>query len=459
MARKKSSKQSKQHKTKTKARLSKKIITKSSSSSNEPTSSIVANSIVNSNVKVPSSNSPSSPVQKKESSIIEKLSSQIDQTPAEELKRKREAIEQRKLIQKDIKKQATQTAVNSIKDDHELVLVKPKKAVHKSRPLKDWLPLAGFETVEPKTVVKRIFLAAVISTMLITIFTLVIAYAYNNQFNSPRLIGSYLVFTFALWTAVFAGFLLLYGACFAVYLDLRINKRCKQVEEVFPDFLQLAAANLSAGMTVDRALWSAIRPRFGVLAKEMEDVAKKTMTGYDIERALTDFGNKYNSITMKRSLSLITEGIRSGGRMADILNKIAVNMQENAILQKEMAANVTTYVIFISFASIVAAPFLFGLATQLLIVIKSIAAQLGGQGGSSTLGIHINPDAASTSDFRIFAMVTLSVTSLMSACIVSVIRKGTIKDGLRLLPFFWITSMVLYTIATTVLGLLFSNIV
>ncbi len=213
-------------------------------------------------------------------------------------------------------------------------------------------------------------------------------------------------------------------------------------------------------MTIDRALWQAVRPRFGVLAREIEDVAKKTMTGYDLERALAEFSEKYDSPTLRRSVNLIVEGIHSGGRLADILNRIAVNIQENAILQKEMSANVTTYVIFISFATVAAAPFLFGLATQLLLVIQSIAGSIAANGGgsSSGMGITISADVVSRSDFRLFSITILTISSIMSASIVSVIRKGTVKDGIRLIPFFWAITVALYFIAVWGLHFMFRGV-
>ena len=374
------------------------------------------------------------------------------QQEQEEKQRRKQAEEQRQLLAPDIKRQ---------KEEEEAVMQEPllpkQKPKRKHKTHKQLLELAGLEP-DPQIIYKRLFVYTIITMMAATAVTLVMGYFYNATFVNLKALTGYIWFIAAFWTAGFAGVFMLFSVCFAVYLDLRINKRRKEIEAVFPDFLQLAAANLSAGMTIDRALWSAIRPRFGILAKEMEDVAKKTITGYDLERALHEFSDKYDSLTISRSVSLIIEAIHSGGRLADILNKIAINMQENAILQKEMAANVTTYIIFISFATILAAPFLFGLATQLLIVIKSIAGSINAQGASGA-GLSINPNVVSTSDFKTFAMILLSASALMSACIVSVIRKGTVKDGFRLLPFFWFVTISIYFVATWVLGFVFSGLV
>src|SRR4030043_1012258 len=115
-----------------------------------------------------------------------------------------------------------------------------------------------------------------------------------NIVNNKGLVNL-LVFLLGFWLTCFIIILaLLWGACL-VFLDMRIFNRTKAVEAVFPDFLQLTSANISAGMPIDRALWYAVRPGFGVLAKEIESVAKNTMAGEDLRRALGNFSKKNNS--------------------------------------------------------------------------------------------------------------------------------------------------------------------
>ncbi len=206
-----------------------------------------------------------------------------------------------------------------------------------------------------------------------------------------------------------------------------------QLEAVLPDFLQLTSSNISAGMPIDRALWYAVRPNFGVLAKEIEEVAKNTVAGEDLEKALTTFALKYDSKMLKRSINILLEGLHAGGEMADLLNKIAINIQETRLLKKEMAANVMTYIIFIGFASITAAPFLYALATVLLNVITTITAGMDLGSSSGPISINVSDAAISLSDFKIFATVMVSMTITFSMMIISVIRKGNVKQGLHLI--------------------------
>lgn len=259
----------------------------------------------------------------------------------------------------------------------------------------------------------------------------------------------------ALWVLVFIIILFVLWVLFYVIVDLKIFKRKVDIEDVLPDYLQLTASNIKAGMTIDRALWYAVRPRFGVLAKEIESVAKETMRGEDLKAALQKFADKYDSVLLKRSISLLIEGIEAGGEIGDMLNKIAINIQENKIMRKEMAASVTTYVIFISFATIVAAPILFALSGVLIKVIANLGSTLGGTtSGASSAGfaLSFSGKGIKYSDFRIFAIVSLIVTSFFSSVIIATIKKGTAKLGFRYIPLFIAVTITLFLIADNVLG-------
>ena len=239
-----------------------------------------------------------------------------------------------------------------------------------------------------------------------------------------------------------------------VSLDLRIFRRRLELEQVLPDFLQLTSANIRAGMPIDRALWYAVRPRFGVLANEMEAVAKQTMSGTDLADALTEFTNKYDSKLLKRSISLLIEGLEAGGEVGELLDKIATNIQENQILRKEMSANVTTYVIFITAATIFAAPLLFAMAGQLLKIITEITSSIKlpeSTAGPGSFGLSFGSIGIGASDFTIFAVISLLTTSLFSALIIATIRKGDLRAGVRYIPIFMGITVSLFFIANWVL--------
>jgi len=250
---------------------------------------------------------------------------------------------------------------------------------------------------------------------------------------------------FVIWVFIFFIVLFIVWFLFYITLDLAIFKRRQKLESVLPDFLQLASSNIRAGMTIDQALWFAVRPRFGVLASEIEEVAKRTFAGEPLDAALVHLVNKYDSKMLERSINLIIEGVRAGGEIGELLNKIAENIQETNIMKKEMAANVTTYVIFITFATVLAAPFLFGMAFQLIIVIQEVFSRVNIMpSAAASFPITVSQGSVSTADFRIFAIVSLLITSFFSSIIISAIKRGNIKAGMKYIPAFMISSLVLF---------------
>jgi len=328
-----------------------------------------------------------------------------------------------------------------------------KSQLYQRRKLSELLLKAGYRT-DAEKMHRFVLWFSIFLTFAATAVSLVSAILGGKP------VSEMLLFYLFLWTVVFAFFFLFSWMVIYVYLDMRIYKRTKELEEVLPDFLQLASANISAGMPIDRALWFAVRPNFGILAKEIEEVAKATLAGEELRDSLLKFTDKYDSLVLKRSISILLEGIDAGGEIAELLDKIAQNIEETKIMKKEMSASVMTYAIFITFASVVMAPILFALATQLLHIIIGITSTLDLSAMSSSFfTINLSSSPETVTNFTRFCLLMLIVSSTMSAAIVSVIRNGNVKDGVRNIPIFIVVSLTIYFLASWALGYLLGGIV
>ena len=232
---------------------------------------------------------------------------------------------------------------------------------NRKKKLREYLDKAGIEVKSER--ISKIFFNLAIAVNLIISAYLIYFYSTSLGITWGKVFTSMIL----LWIFVFVFILFLLWVMFYVIIDLKVFKRKIEIEDVLPDFLQLAASNIKAGMTVDKALWYAVRPRFGVLAKEIESVAKETMSGNDMKESLVKFSSKYDSVVLKRAVYMLIEGIDAGGEIGDLLDKIADNIKEQKIMVKEIGASVTTYTIFISFASIGAAPVLYSLSKALIV--------------------------------------------------------------------------------------------
>ncbi len=259
-------------------------------------------------------------------------------------------------------------------------------------------------------------------------------------------------------------FISLLISIFYFYTSFTIKKFKKrlELEFVLADYLQLVAANLNAGMPIDQALWYAVRERFGVLAEEVEIVARKVMGGVDLEDALIGFAKSYDSDILKKSIILLIEGLRSGGELASLVNKIAWNIKETQLLEKEISSETTTYSIFVSFASLLAAPALYALAHRIIIIMTDVTSKIdvgSGIGALTPIPLSIGVQTILPQDFKIFSLVNLFLTSTISAIIISKIRKGSVKAGVKLIPFFIVTSMLLFLLFIVILGQIFKGLI
>lgn len=330
---------------------------------------------------------------------------------------------------------------------------KKTRALERRQRIKNYFERAGFDVV-PQKLSKTFFNITVGINLFLSAY-IIYYFSVTYGITWSTVVATMIV----LWVFIFILLIFALWIIFYLAVDLKIFKRKIDIEDVLPDFLQLTASNINAGMTIDRALWFAVRPRFGVLAKEIEAIAKDTMSGADLKIALEKFSDRYDSIILKRSISMLNEGIEAGGKIGDLLNRISIDIQEQKLMLREMSANVTTYVIFITFATIVAAPFLFSMSGVLLQVVQTLGTALGTSSTvASTVGIPLSfsNTGVTQTDFRIFAVTSLVLTSLFSAMMVATIRKGTVKSGVKFIPIFILVSLVLYFAAQGLAGKLLS---
>ncbi len=334
--------------------------------------------------------------------------------------------------------------------------IKKKKLTtfQRKRRLAEYIEKAGLD-IDPQKVPKAIFFGSIVLTVISAIITIIRFLMLGDT------IGRTMVYAFLVITVGFIAYWLLLWLLFEVYLDIKMFRRKLELEEVLPDFLQLTSSNIRAGMPIDRALWFAVRPRFGVLAREIENVAKRTLSGEELEAALVDFAKKYDSPMLIRSIYLLNEGMAAGGDIGDLLNKIALNIMEMRTMKRDMSANVTTYVIFITFAAIIASPVLFALSNQLLEIVQTIAADVGSEGaaasGTGGMSLGLDKDAINQTDYFYFTLITIFFSSLFAAIIVSTIKKGNVKEGAVYIPVYIIVAIVAFFIANHIMSSLFGS--
>jgi len=269
---------------------------------------------------------------------------------------------------------------------------------------------------------------------------------------------------FAMFAAVFSSVLACGLVFLAAYVSLLMmaDTRRRKVEDVLPDFLSLSSANVRAGMTIDQAMWYAAKPEFGILSDEVSIVAKKAFGGVPFNTAIDHLSDRFNSKAVRRTVALIKQGIASGGKLADILERTAEDSRQMQNLRKEISTSLIMYVIFIVFAGAIGTPFLFAISGKLVAIIESVFSahqfsDISTSGYSSSLIIPQKP-LITSSEFFIFTVLCCIMTAIFSSLIIGVISKGSKKDGISYLPVLLAGSLVIFFVVSYLLNTLLSNI-
>ena len=218
--------------------------------------------------------------------------------------------------------------------------------------------------------------------------------------------------------------LVLSSSFFIIRAKLHETEEIKKMEAAFPDFLELMASNLRAGMTIDRALLLSSREEFAPLDKEILQLVKDLVTEKEIDRALNDMALRVHSEKIKKTLALLITGIRSGGNVATLLQDTATNLRERGFVEKRAASNVLMYVIFIFFAVAVGAPLLFGLSSVLVETLTHILESIPPIEANVKVPFALSQINISVTFITYFALIFMIVTDVLGSLVLGAVSKG-----------------------------------
>jgi flagellar protein FlaJ len=250
-------------------------------------------------------------------------------------------------------------------------------------------------------------------------------------------------------------------------LEYMIDKRKTFVEEVLPDYLQIASANMRSGVSLDKALIAAARPDFKYFKDDVLLMAKQLYFGETMTNALLNLSNRYRSVQLRRTTRMMSEALRYGGGLADILNQISKDLRNQQIIQKEIGSQLLMYTIFIIFAAVIGAPVLYALTNKMIAITDTIWSGILQQNPnglssitqvSSVSFLKPHPPTIQPSEYNLFSLIAIILISGISAFIVSGISSGAAIKGLKYLPVFILIGLAIFFLVSIALGGLFSGI-
>lgn len=251
----------------------------------------------------------------------------------------------------------------------------------------------------------------------------------------------------------------IYYASVLMILSLLAEQRARYVEMVLPDVLLLMSSNLRSGISPEEAFLLSARPEFGFLADKIKKAGKKIAAGASLVDAFSELSYGINSKLFKQTMSLIIEGINSGGDLSVLLESTANDIKETASIRKEVRSMIFVYAFFIFIAACLIAPVLYAVSIQLAGVLSKLSQSIAIQFLTEKAPtVKLAPSGISGEFLTTFAYINLTIVSVFASFIVALINKGNEKYGIRYIPFFLGITLALFYVAKLILFAFFGGI-
>ena len=191
----------------------------------------------------------------------------------------------------------------------------------------------------------------------------------------------------------------------------------KSVDEHLPDLFRTIVQAQQTGMTLPQALEEASKRDYGPLTRELKKMVSQMSWGLSFEEALEYFSKHVDTMLVKRTVPLIIEASRSGGRVEKVFEPIGKFVQSTLLLEKERKTQTRPYIAIIYVAFFV---FLF----TIVLLFRSFFTQITEE---SLLGNALLTTEAAK---RLFFHMT-TIQAFFSGLVAGKMSEGTLYGGLK----------------------------
>jgi flagellar protein FlaJ len=198
------------------------------------------------------------------------------------------------------------------------------------------------------------------------------------------------------------------------YIDYRWKK---SVDEHLPDLFRSIVQAQQTGVTLPQALEEASKRHYGSLTGELRKMVAQISWGMPFEKAFQSLGQRVDTILMRRTVPLIIEASRTGGRIEKVFDPMGKFVQATLTLKKERQTQIRPYlaIIYVAF---------FVFIITIILLFKTFFVQMT---DIPIMGFAI---LTPTEAKRIFFHMSI-IQAFFSGLIAGKMGEGTISAGLK----------------------------
>ena len=230
------------------------------------------------------------------------------------------------------------------------------------------------------------------------------------------------------------------------------QKRQKEMEEKFLEFVRSLVESVKSGVSIPRAVQHTSASNYGSLTPYVKKLATQIEWGYPLHEALTVFVTETNNPVIRRSIAIVMQAERSGGDMGSVLESVTNSVLETKRIKEERKAQaynqiIQGYIIYFIFIIIM-------LVLQVYLIPK-----LGEIGGEVMVGLSgagvgesVSGAAGGGMDLGAIFLVTIIIQGLFAGLMIGKFAEGNFKVGLKHSIVMVLSGYLLMNMTVGILG-------
>ncbi|MBI5803076.1 type II secretion system F family protein [Candidatus Pacearchaeota archaeon] len=231
------------------------------------------------------------------------------------------------------------------------------------------------------------------------------------------------------WSLLLLSFV--FGGLPGYLMYLRENKRQKEIEIEFLEFIRSLVEGVKSGVPIPQSISNLRDKDFGALTNHVKKLAYQIEWGIPVKDALNIFARDTDNKVIKRSVAIITQATESGGRMDDILESVAESVVSIERLKEERKSStysqiVQGYIVFFIFIGV-----MLMLEVKLMPMIQDMIKGL--TGGISGGGFFEAGETAAGSNlnFKRMFLSLIVIQGVFAGLLIGKFSEGKIKYGIK----------------------------
>jgi archaeal flagellar protein FlaJ len=223
------------------------------------------------------------------------------------------------------------------------------------------------------------------------------------------------------------------------------TRRISKLEAEFPAMIRDISLSVKSGMTLKSAMSMAAQGQYGALTKAIKQMDNAISWGVSFDDALLQFAKKYPTVLIRRTIFTLIEASRMGGKLGDILEGVATDVEETKALEKRRNSETKPYLMvcyvsyFVFLAVILIMSYVFLPMMQKASLATSGAALPSGMGKFAV-------SEADLSQYNMLFFHALVIQGFFAGIVTGKMAEGKVVAGLKHSVFFIIVAVIAYFI-------------